>query len=261
MPKLARRLGPAVLAALLCATSGSSVVLADDRPKTRDQRADDLARLSAAAAAVGLQLKGVVDAANAKIEILTAQRAAATAEVEALSTEIQLAEQTLVATEAQLDAIRAQITQLGADIAIQTARLRGRESLYAEHLRATYRSSRVSALEMLLSSSSLVEFSRRIDAMLYLDREDVRLAREIRTVAADIETKRGAATVKADDLVAMGRRIADQRARLVEQRITFEAVVRHAASAVAVQLAARSDAQAGRAQALATAERADAAAR
>ena len=261
MPSLARRLGPAALAALLCLSAGSSVGLADDRPKTPDQRADELARQSAAAATVALQLKGVVDAANAKIEILTAQRAAAVAEVDALSAEIQLAEQMLVATEAQLDATRAQIAQLAADVAVQTLRLQVRESLYTEHLRATYRTSRTSTLEMLLSSASLSEFSRRVDAMLYLDREDARLAREIRTLREGIESDRLIAAARADELLATGRRIAEQRVKLVDQRIAFESVVRHATAAVAVQVAARSDAQAGRAQALATAARADAAAR
>ena len=255
------RLGIAMLAAVILATSTGSAALADDRPKTPQERADELAKQSADAKAIADELKSLVDAANAKIELLNAQRAAATAQVESLKAEIELAQQALVVAAAQLDATRADIVRLTAEIAEKQAQLESREALYARHMRETYRGAGVSLLEVLLSSTSLADFASRLDSMLFLDREDVRLVKEIRTLKADIESRRDAAAAKELELIALRQQITEQRAKLVEQKLAFEEIVQHATNAVAAQVVAKNDAQAGRDQALQAAARADAAAK
>ena len=250
-----------MLALLLCVTTGSSAALADEKPKTTTERAAELAKQSAAAMAAAEQLKSVVESATGKIELLAAQRDAAAAEVDVLRVEIQLTEQALVTAAAQLDIARADIARLGAEIALQTLRLDKKKALYAAHLRVTYRDQQISPLEMVLSTRSLSDFSARLDSLLRVDREDARQAQEIRSLTAELQATRDAATAKEHELVATEQRIAAQRTTLVEQRAAFEAIVRHAVDAVAIATGARDDAAAGRAQALASAARADAAAR
>lgn len=250
-----------MLVVLLCGTVGPSVALADDAPKTATERAADLEKQTADATAAAEQLKAVVDSANVRIQLLSAQREAASAQVDVLRVEIQLAEQALVSAAAQLDSTRAEIAQLGAAIAVQTLRLEEKQEQYAAHLRVMYREQQISALEMLLSSRSLSDFSARVDTLMRLGREDVRQAREIRALTAELQATRHAATAKEQELVVLQQRVTVQRAALVEQRAAFEAIVRHATEAVVVATWARNDAAAGRAQALASAARADAAAR
>lgn len=256
-----RRLGIAMLVVLLCVTTGSSAALAEEKPKTTAERVAELAKQTADAMAAAEQLKIVVESATAKIELLSAQRDAASVQVDVLRVEIQLAEQALVTAAAQLDSTRAEIARLGAEIALQTLRLEKKQALYAAHLRVMYREQQISTLEMLLSSRSLSDFSARLDTLLRLGREDVRQAREIRSLTAELQATRDAATAKEEELLAMQQRIAAQRTTLVQQRAAFEAIVRHAVDAVAIATGARNDAAAGRAQALASAARADAATR
>ena len=250
-----------LLVVLLGSAMGSSLASADEKPKTAAERVAELEKQSAAATAAAEELKLVVDAANGKVAILSSQRDAASAQVDVLRVEIQLAEQSLVTATAQLDLVRADVARLAAEIALQTLRLDEKKALYAAHLRVTYREQQISPLEMLLSTRSLSDFSARIDSLLRIDRDDVRQAQEIRTLTAQLQTTQDAAASKERELVAVQERLAKQRAALVEQRTAFESIVRHAVEAVSIAKTARDDAAAGRRDAIASAARADAAAR
>ncbi|HEY8655676.1 MAG TPA: peptidoglycan DD-metalloendopeptidase family protein [Candidatus Limnocylindria bacterium] len=256
-----RPLAIAMLALLLGSSIGSSVAYADEKPKTAAERVAELEKESAAAKAAAVQLQIVVDSANARVDLMVAQRDAAAAAVDALRLEIQLAEQALVTSAAQLDLTRADIARLGAEIALQTIRLAAKKAVYAAHLRVTYREQQISPLEMLLSTRSLADFSARLDTLLRVDRDDARQAQEIRTLTAGLQTTRGAAAAKETELVATRERIAAQRTTLLAQRTAFENIVRNADQAVALAAGARDDAAGGRSKALASAAQADAAAR
>ena len=256
-----RALGIALLVVLLVSTVGSSVANADEKPKNAAERVAELEKQTAAAMAAAEQLKSVVEAADGRIELLSAQRDAASAQVDVLRAEIQLAEQSLVTAAARLDSARADIARLGAELAVQALRLEEKKALYAAHLRVTYRDQQISPLEMVLSTRSLSDFSARLDALLRIDRDDVRQAQEIRVLTAELQSTRDAASAKEQELVATQQRIATQRSALVGQRAAFEAIVKHAGEAVSIARGARDGAAVGRADALASAARADAAAR
>jgi len=258
---LRRGLGIVLLVLLLGSTIGSSAANADDTPKTAAERIAELEKQSAAAKAAAAQLQSIVDSANARVDLLAAQRSAAAAAVDALRLEIQVAEQALVTSAAQLDLTRADIARLAAEIELQVIRLDQKKALYAAHLRVTYREQQISPLEMLLSTRSLSDFSARLDTLLRVDREDVRQAQEIRQLTDDLQTTRDAASAKEQELIAARERITVQRATLLDQRAAFESIVRHADQAVSLATGARDDAAAGRARALASAAQADAAAR
>jgi len=234
-----------MLALLLGSSIGSSVAYADEKPKTAAERVAELEKESAAAKAAAVQLQIVVDSANARVDLMVAQRDAAAAAVDALRLEIQLAEQALVTSAAQLDLTRADIARLGAEIALQTIRLAAKKAVYAAHLRVTYREQQISPLEMLLSTRSLADFSARLDTLLRVDRDDARQAQEIRTLTAGLQTTRGAAAAKETELVATRERIAAQRTTLLAQRTAFENIVRNADQAVALAAGARDDAAGG----------------
>ena len=256
-----RALGIALLVLLLVSTAGASVANADEKPKNAAERVAELEKQTAAALAAAEQLKSVVEAANGRIELLSAQRDAAAAQVDVLRAEIQLAEQFLVTSAARLDIARADIARLSAELALQALRLEQKKALYAAHLRVTYRDQQISPLEMVLSTRSLSDFSARLDALLRIDRDDVRQAQEIRVLTAELQSTRDAASAKEQELVATQQRIATQRSALVAQRAAFEAIVKHASEAVSLATGARDGAAAGRTDALASASRADAAAR
>lgn len=254
-----RALGTLLLVLVCGASVSSSVAYADEKPKSAEERVAELEKESAKAKAAAAELKLVVDAANAKIEVLGSQRDAASATVDMLKLGIQVAEQTLVTSAAQLDIVRADIARLSAEIAVQTVRLEEKKALYAAHLRVTYREQQISPLEMLLSTRSLADFSARIDTLLRIDRDDVRQAQEMKTLTAELQATRDEAALKAQVLVTTQQRISTQRAALLDQRAAFESLVRHAGAAVSLATGARDDAAAGRAEALASAARADAA--
>jgi len=180
------------------------------------------------------------------VDLLGAQRDAASAAVDALRLEIQVAEQALVTSAAQLDIARAEISRLNAEIALQGIRLDDKKALYAAHLRLTYREQQISPLEMLLSTRTLADFSARVDTLLRIDREDVRQTQEIKLLTAELQATRDAAAAKELDLVAAQQRLASQRAALLGQRAAFESIVRHAGEAVSIASGARDDAAAGR---------------
>lgn len=163
-----------MLVVLLCVTTGSSAALGEEKSKTIAERVAEVEKQTADAIAAAEQLKIVVEAATARMELLSAQRDAASVQVDVLLVQIQLAEQALVAAAAHLDSTRAEIARLGGEIALQTLRLEKKQALYAAHLRAMYREQQISMLEMLLSSRSLSDFSARLDTLLRLGREDVR---------------------------------------------------------------------------------------
>lgn len=256
-----RPLGIAVLVLLLMVSTGANTAFADEKPKNAAERVAELEKQTADALAAAEQLKSVVDAASGKIQLLSAQRDAAAAQVDVLRVEIQLAEQAIVTATAQLDIVRADIVRLDAEVALETLRLDEKKALYAAHLRVTYREQQISPLEMLLSVRSLTDFSARLDTLLRVDRDDARQAQEIRSLTTALQVTQDAASAKERELVAARQRLATQRVTLVEQRATFQTIVRHAADAVAIATVAREDAAAGRAEALASAARADAAAR
>ncbi|HUQ17543.1 MAG TPA: peptidoglycan DD-metalloendopeptidase family protein [Candidatus Saccharimonadales bacterium] len=256
-----RFLGIALLVVFLGTALTASVAYAEEKPKTTAERVAELEKESAAAKAAAAELKIVIEAATARVDLLGAQRAAASAAVDALRLEIQVAEQALVTSAAQLDIARAEIARLGAEIALQVIRLEDKKAVYAAHLRVTYREQQISPLEMLLSTRSLADFSARVDTLLRIDRDDIRQTQEIKALTAELQATRAIAAAKEQDLVVARQRLAAQRTALLGQRGVFESIVRQAGEAVSIASGARDDAAAGRAEALASSARADAAVR
>ncbi|HEX9269169.1 MAG TPA: peptidoglycan DD-metalloendopeptidase family protein [Candidatus Limnocylindria bacterium] len=203
------------------------------------------------------QFETAVRAANARISDLATKQAAARSEAEQLGYEIEIAEQQLQLVTFQLNETKALVDSLKAQVDEATRQLARREDLYAKHLKTTYLQAQISPLEMLLSSGSLSEFASRVQAMVVINRQDVQLANDIRTIRADTTKKQESTAAKAQEIAGLQDEITQQRERLAAQKARFDDLVRQAQVAINTQAALRSDAAANRQNSLGLAAKAD----
>ena len=192
------------------------------------------------------QYQAAVDAANSRISDLAEQENAAQNEADALALEIQIREEQLALVSFQLDETKAFADSLSAQAAEQQQRLSSSEDLYAKHLRTTYRQALISPLEMLLSSRTLTEFATRVQAMIFVNRQDKQLANEIRTLRADTAQKLEDVSSKQQEVVGLQKQIEDQRVSLTKQKSDYDALVKKMQDAIDSQAAVAARAAADR---------------
>jgi len=226
---------------------------ADDPISEALKRKDELARavqISRANAeryqAAANQFQAVVSQTDARIATLADKQANAQSEADQLFYQIQIAEEQLALVTFQLDETRALTDSLKAEAAEETKQLVAREDLYARHLRTTYRQALVSPLEMLLSSGSLTEFANRLQAMIFINRQDVQLANEIRTIRADTQQKQDDAATKEKEILGLSDQITTQRTQLASSKEKYDKLVADAQTAIDAQGATRNVATQGR---------------
>jgi murein DD-endopeptidase MepM/ murein hydrolase activator NlpD len=189
--------------------------------------------------AVANQFQAVVNQTNARISDLAAKQASAQSEADQLFYQIQIAEEQLALVTFQLDETKALTDSLKAEAAEETKQLATQEDLYARHLRITYRQALISPLEMLLSSSSLTEFANRLQAMIIVNRQDVQLANEIRTLRADTQDKQDQASMKEKEMLGLADQITTQRSQLATAKTKYDKLVAEAQTAIDAEAAAR----------------------
>jgi len=240
--------------AVAAVLGGLAVPAAADDPLTEAlKRKEDLARAVALARAntqryqaVAGQYQAVVNDANAKIADLAAKADDAQSEADEVYYQIQIAEEQLALVTFQLDETRALADSLKAQAAEEEKQLATREDLYARHLRTTYRQALISPLEMLLSSSSLTEFANRLQAMIFINRQDVQLANDIRALRASTSAKQDEASSKEKDIRGLQDQITNTRKILAAQKDHYDQLVAQAQAAIDEQQSVRTGAVAGR---------------
>src|SRR5438132_633566 len=212
---------------------------ADDPVTAALKRKDELARavqLSRANAeryqAVANQFQAVVNQTNARISDLAEKQANAQSEADQLFYQIQIAEEQLALVTFQLDETRALADSLQAEATQESKELADREDLYARHLRTTYRQALISPLEMLLSSASLTEFANRLQEMIFINRQDVQLANEIRNIRADTQQKQDDAASKEKEILGLTDQITTQRQQLSGAKDKYDKLVAQTQSAI-----------------------------
>jgi murein DD-endopeptidase MepM/ murein hydrolase activator NlpD len=169
---------------------------------------------------------------NARIEDLQAKADDAQSQAEQLGYEIQIAQEQLQLVSFQLDETKSLVSSLKAQVDAENRQLTQREELYGKHLRTTYRQAQVSPLEMLLSSKSLSDFASRIQAMLIINRQDMQLANEIRTMREETTAAIALTEEKAAEMVGLQAQITDQRERLAAQKDRYDALLKEAQVAI-----------------------------
>jgi murein DD-endopeptidase MepM/ murein hydrolase activator NlpD len=196
--------------------------------------------------AVANQFQAVVNQTNARIAELAQKQADAQSEADQLFYQIQIAEEQLALVTFQLDETKALADSLKAQAAEEQKQLVTREDLYAKHLRTTYRQAMVSPLEMLLSSATLTEFANRLQAMIFINRQDVQLANDIRALRSDTLAKQNEASTKEREILGLADQITTQRTQLAGQKDKYDKLVAEAAAAIEDQANARATASQSR---------------
>ncbi len=203
------------------------------------------------------QYQAAVDSANARIADLAAQQADAQSQADSLALEIQIREEQLALVSFQLDETKALADSLSAQAAVQQDQLADREDLYAKHLRVTYRQALISPLEMLLSSHSLTDFANRIQAMIFVNRQDKQLANDIRTLRADTAQKLDDAAARGKEILGLQGQIDDQRKSLAKQKSEYDDLVAQMQTSISSQADVRAGAQTDKNNALSAAGQAN----
>ncbi|MBM4433600.1 MAG: hypothetical protein FJ028_00535 [Chloroflexi bacterium] len=172
-----------------------------------------------------------VQSANSRIAQLAAEQNQAQSEADALRIDIAIAEEQLALVGFQLDETQSLIDSLTAQTSEHAKQLAKREEVYAVHLRTTYVQSRVSPLEMLLSSRSLTDFVGRVQALILIDRQDKQLVGEMRALKAATTEKQGTVALKQLEIKGLQQQITEQRASLQKKKTDFEEIARAKAAA------------------------------
>ena len=187
--------------------------------------------------AAASQFQAAVNAANTRIADLAAQEDSAQSQADAVGLEIQIREEQLALVSFQLNETQALADSLNAQAAEQQQQLVQRETLYAQHLRLTYRQALISPLEMLLSSRTLTEFATRIQSMIFVNRQDRQLANDIKVLRSDTASKLADAGTKAKEIVGLQKQIEDQKVTLASQKADYDALVAKMEQTIADQAA------------------------
>jgi len=207
--------------------------------------------------AAASQFQAAVNVANARIADLAALEDDAQTQADAIALEIQIREEQLALVSFQLDETKAFAESLSAQAAVQERQLADREALYAKHLRLTYRQALISPLEMLLSSSSLTDFANRVQAMIFVNRQDKQLVNDIRSLRADTALKLGDAASKQMEILGLQGQIDDQRRTLAKQKSEYDSLVAQMQTSISSQAGLRAGAQIDKNRALAAAGQAN----
>lgn len=251
------------LLAVAFITGQQVTALADDPLQQALKQKEDLQRAVAQSRAnverykdAANEYQAAVDAANRRIADLAAQQDAAQNQADSLALEIQIREEQLALVSFQLSETKAYADSLNAQAAEEQQQLAVREDLYAKHLRTTYQQALISPLEMLLSSRSLTDFANRIQAMIFVNRQDKQLANDIRTLRADTASKLDDAASKQKDIVGLQKQIDDQKASLARQKAEYDKLVAQMEANIADQASTRAAAANSRDAQLASARQA-----
>ena len=243
-----RRAAAAVLAAAFFVFSQQLPASADDlddalRRKQELERAVQVSRANAERyRQAASQFEAQVGAANARIADLATKQRAAQSEAEALGFEIEIAQEQLQLVAFQLEETRVLLSSLKAQAAAQARQLAESEQTYARHLKVTYRQARISPLEMLLSSGSLSEFASRVQAMILINRQDARLAGEIRALRERTAEQELLAKDKQLEINGLQEQITKQRKTLESKKAEYDAVVAQMKANIASQASLRAEA-------------------
>src|SRR2546430_5347331 len=99
---------------------------------------------------------------------------------------------------------------------------------------------------MLLSSSSLTEFANRLEAMIFINRQDVQLGGEIRGLRADTQLKQDEPSAKEKETLGLGDQITSQRGPLTAEKGRYDKLVAEAQAAIGEQAGTRAGAAANK---------------
>ncbi len=219
-------LGAAVIIALVVMPRGSTTVLAGDPDVNgalaqQQQMQQQLAQQQAALAS----LVETQSSLGSDLQQISGDLAAVGVAIDDAQTRLRAMSLELQDARAQLGVYRSQITNLAAslgkiegEIGTSTANLSSREALLQDHLRAAYRESQVSVLEVVLSSQSFSQTAAVLGDMLTLSDGDRQLADQIRTARAQLQIREATLRDGRTTLAGLEQAAASRAATLAAQQ-------------------------------------------
>lgn len=172
---------------------------------TQSSLSDDLQRISGDLAAVGVAIGD------------------AESRLRALSLELQDSRQQLETYRSQITNLATNLGTVAAQIGASTAQLNEREALLQDHLRAAYRESQVSMLEVILSSQSFSQTAAVLGDMLTLSDSDKQLANEIRSARQQLTIRQETLRQGRTTLASLEADAATRSATLAAQQRELDA--------------------------------------
>ena len=174
---------------------------------------------------------------TAEQEVVRTQRvhAAAAANLQQVEIELFAKVEEVNATQFQIDLLQIEIHSLTRDVAVQEAILADEQEIASGRLRALYKLSRVSPLEVILTASSFSEALNRITIFQRILGDDVRHVRATQERKAELDAKRAALVQKHAEVDQLKRLRESQQAQLeslkAEREILLTNAERQAANA------------------------------
>jgi murein DD-endopeptidase MepM/ murein hydrolase activator NlpD len=224
-------LAAVVIASLVALPRGSGTALAGDpdvngalaqqqqmEQQLGQQRAA-LASLVAAQASLGNDLERI----SGDLSAVGVAIADAESRLQALSLELQETRQQLETYRSQVTNLATNLGQIEAQIGSSTAQLNAREALLQDHLRAAYRESQVSMIEVILSSRSFSQTAAVLGDMLTLSDSDKQLANEIRMAREQLRVREETLRQGRDALASLEADAATRAATLASQQRELDA--------------------------------------
>ena len=153
---------------------------------TLDRQRSELAQLERRSADLDVQL----DLARAELEAVTAEYERVKGLLAQVRGQVDEIEARIAELRAKIAELDAELTAVAADIGRRTADLEDREALLEDHLRSAYERSQTSILEILLSADSLDEATTQVGYLMSVSDQDQILADDIRSIRAELETRR-----------------------------------------------------------------------
>jgi murein DD-endopeptidase MepM/ murein hydrolase activator NlpD len=219
-------LGAAVILALVVMPRGSTTVLAGDPDVNgalaqQQEMQQQLAQQQAALAS----LVETQSTLGSDLQQISGDLAAVGVAIDDAETRLRAMSLELQDARAQLGVYRSQITNLASslgrievEIGTSTANLNTREALLQDHLRAAYRESQVSVLEVILSSQSFSQTAAVLGDMLTLSDGDRQLADEIRSARAQLQIREATLRDGRTTLAGLEQAAASRAATLAAQQ-------------------------------------------
>lgn len=164
-----------------------------DAKEAQSALSDTLARQRAELAELedrSAELDGALDQARAELASTSAELERVTDMLGAAQRQVDDIEQRIADLHDQIAALDEQLAALADDIHQRSADLADREALLQDHLRGAYERSQTSLLEVLLTADSLDQVTSEVGYLMTMSEQDAMLADEIRTIRAELSTRR-----------------------------------------------------------------------
>ena len=166
--------------------------------------------------------------AQREVERTQWEKSAATTDLLAVENQLNAKIEEVNATQFQIDRLQVEVHGLAQDAAREEATLADEQEIASGRLRAVYKLSRVSPLEIILSSSNFSDALNRVTLFRRILGDDLRQVRATQERKAKLDAKRAMLVQKQAEVDALKRQLDSQQADLQSLLATKEVLLTNA---------------------------------